>query len=122
MKSVLIAEDDKFLASAYKVKLSKQNLGVTVVSDGVEAMNFLQENIPDLVILDLVMPKKDGFTVLKEMKADEKLKGIPVVVASNLGQKEDIDKARQFGADDYIVKTDLSMKELIQKINHLIAS
>lgn len=121
MGKVLIAEDDKFLATAYKAKLTKAGFEIRVTSDGQEALQALKEFIPDVIILDLVMPVKDGFAVLEELKKDDKLKLIPVIVASNLGQKEDTEKALSLGAIDFIVKSDLSMDELVNKIKQIIA-
>jgi len=120
MKKILVAEDDNFLANAYRLKLTKAEFEVKLVTDGEEALQALQTFTPDLIILDLVMPKKDGFAVLEELKNSDKWKHIPVLVASNLGQSEDIVKATKLGADDYIVKTDLSMKNLLVKINSFL--
>jgi DNA-binding response OmpR family regulator len=117
MSKILIAEDDKFLANAYRVKLKKAGFEVKIVTDGEEAMQALQVEIPDLLLLDLVMPKKDGFSVLEDMSKTEQYKKIPVIVASNLGQKEDIEKAKNLGAKDYIVKSDLGISEVVDKIN-----
>lgn len=122
MKKILVAEDDKFLANAYRVKLSKASYEVTLVTDGEEAIQALSKEKFDLMILDLVMPKKDGFWVLEEMKSKDELKNIPVIVASNLGQKEDIEKAVSLGARDYIVKTDFSITNLVSKIQQLTGS
>ncbi|OGM20419.1 hypothetical protein A2714_01745 [Candidatus Woesebacteria bacterium RIFCSPHIGHO2_01_FULL_38_9] len=119
MKRILVAEDDKFLANAYRVKLTKAGYDIVLVSDGVEALQKLHEFMPDVMILDLVMPGKDGFSVLEEIKKSDTLKNIPCIVASNLGQKEDVDKAMGLGANDYVVKTDLSMAGLIEKIKKL---
>jgi CheY-like chemotaxis protein len=120
MPKILIAEDDKFLANAYRVKLTKSNFEVKIAMDGVEAMTVLQSFTPDLILLDLVMPKKDGFTVLSELKASPQFKNIPVLVASNLGQKEDLDKAMALGAKGFVVKADMSLEDLIKKINSII--
>ncbi len=120
MKKILVAEDDKFLANAYRVKLTKAGYDIVLTNDGVETLQKLQEFIPDLIILDLVMPTKDGFAVLEELKKSDTLKNIPCIVASNLGQKEDIDKAMSLGARDYVVKTDLSMQKLIEKIKNIL--
>lgn len=113
---ILIAEDDKFLANAYRVKLSKLEHEVKIVADGEEAMQALEEFTPDVILLDLIMPNKDGFVVLEEIKASDKYKKIPVIVASNLGQKEDIEKAKQLGADDYVVKADMELEDLVKKV------
>ena len=120
MKKILIAEDDKFLASAYKVKLTKANYELKMVSDGKEVFEALKEFVPDIIILDLIMPTMDGFTVLENLKKDDKWKNIPVLVASNLGESEDVVKATKLGAKDYIVKSDLSMKKLIEKIKSIV--
>jgi DNA-binding response OmpR family regulator len=120
MKKILVAEDDNFLANAYRVKLTKSSYEVKIVVDGEETLQVLKNYIPDLIILDLIMPKKDGFAVLEEIKKNESLKKIPCIVASNLGQKEDIDRAKGLGADDYIIKTDLTMGGLLDKIKSFI--
>jgi len=120
MKKILVAEDDKFLSNAYRVKLAKAGFEAKIVTDGLATMEALKTFIPDLILLDLVMPRKDGFAVLKELQADEKLKSIPVLVASNLGQKEDINKAMALGAKDFVVKSNMSLNQLIQKITSLI--
>jgi len=120
MKKILIAEDDKFLANAYRVKLSKENYEIKIVGNGDEALAALPEFQPDLIILDLLMPIKDGFAVLPVIKGDDKWKKIPVIVASNLSQPDDVVKATKMGADDYIIKTDFSMKEILEKVKKYI--
>src|SRR3989344_4733572 len=120
MSKILVAEDDRFLANAYRVKLEREGYEVNVVFDGVELMKVLADFTPDLIVLDLIMPNKDGFTVLRDLKNDEKYKNIPVLVSSNLGQSDDIVKATKLCADDYIVKTDLSMKGFALKIKSLL--
>jgi len=121
MKRILIAEDDKFIASAYKLKLAKMGFDVTVVADGQEAVDWLNKELPDLILMDLVMPRKDGFTALQEIKANDKWKNIPVIVASNLGQKEDVDRAAALGAAGYIVKTAVTISELVEKVKLVLA-
>lgn len=120
MKKILVAEDDTYLANAYRVKLGKAGFEVKNVFDGQEAINILQTFIPDLIILDIVIPKKDGFTILQELKANEKWKNIPIILISNLGQKEDREKGMQLGATEFFVKTDFSLNDLIQKINNIL--
>jgi DNA-binding response OmpR family regulator len=117
MKKILVAEDDRFLSNAYRIKLTKMGYEVTVMSDGDQVMKYLKDNTPDLILLDLIMPIKDGFDTLNEIRAQTKFKKIPIIVASNLGQGEDIKKATEMGATDYIVKSDLSLQELVEKIN-----
>lgn len=117
---ILIAEDDKYLRNAMRVKLEKSGFKVVTAEDGQETIEMTKANIPNLIILDLLMPVKDGFTVLAEIKSDPATQKIPVIVASNLGQKEDIDKAMHLGAADYIVKTNMTLGGLVEKINKFI--
>jgi len=120
MKKILITEDDKFLANAFRAKLVKAGFEIKIVGDGEEAMKVLEAFTPDLILLDLVMPKKDGYAVLQELKAEPKWKSIPVLIATNLGQKEDVDRAMKLGADAYIVKSELALDDLVKKINSLL--
>jgi DNA-binding response OmpR family regulator len=118
---ILLAEDDKFIARAYKDGLEQAGFMVTAVADGEEAMKSVAKEIPDIILLDLIMPIKNGFEVLADLKLDPKLKKVPVLVLSNLGQDSDFLKAKQLGAVDYMVKSNFSMKEVIAKVKmHLI--
>lgn len=117
MKKILVVEDDHFLLSAYKVKFSKKGFDVKTATDGQDALSVLESFEPDLILLDLVMPRLDGFETLKKLKENDKLKKIPVIVASNLGQKDDLDKAMALGANDYIIKSNISLDKIIEKIN-----
>lgn len=120
MKKILVVEDDTYLANAYRVKLTKAGFEVKIAFDGDEAINVLQTFIPDLILLDIVMPKKDGFATLTEIKANEKWKNIPVILATNLEQKEDKEKGMKLGAYDFFIKTDFTLNALIEKINNII--
>ncbi|MBP7842675.1 response regulator [Candidatus Woesebacteria bacterium] len=122
MKKVLIVEDDQFLANAYKLKLSKSGFEVMVATDGSEALTLLKDFTPDIILLDLIMPNIDGFATLGALKKDEKLKSIPVIIASNLGQKEDIEKALALGAVDFIIKSNVSIEEIVQKVTAVIGA
>ncbi len=115
-KYILVAEDDKFYANIYKTKLSSVGYDVLVVGDGEKAVEEARKRKPDLMLLDLVMPTMDGFEALAEIKADEKLKDIKCIILSSLSQEEDRQRARELGAVDYLVKTDLSIHEMIEKI------
>lgn len=117
MAKVLVVEDDHFLGTAYQAKLTKAGFDFKLATDGDEALAAAKEFMPDVILLDLVMPRKDGFTVLAELKKDPALKDIPVIVASNLGQQEDHERAKALGAADYITKSDLSLDSLVDKIN-----
>lgn len=118
---ILVAEDDKAYANIYRVKLTNEGFDVLVVGDGDAAIASMKQKRPDLVLLDLIMPCKDGFETLERIKADPKLKGIKVVIFSNLGQEEDIERARRLGALDYFVKAGLSIHEMVDKVRvHLL--
>jgi FOG: CheY-like receiver len=116
-KTILIAEDDDFLAKGYQIKLTNLGYKVVIVGNGEEVLSYLKENPPpNLIILDLIMPQKDGFETLAELKKEERFKKIPVVIVSNLSQEEDIKKAKDLGALDFLVKSSFSLSEIAQKI------
>lgn len=119
MQKVLIAEDDKYLADAYHTKLTKAGFEVLIKSDGQETLDALGAFKPDIILLDMVMPVKDGFSTLQELRSHEEWKKIPVIVASNLGEKEDI---MQLGATDFVVKSDLRLEDLITKIHVILGA
>lgn len=116
MAKVLIVEDDKFLAKIYKTKLEKEGIDVDFANDGVEGLKKMANDKPKLILLDLIMPKMDGFEVLEAMKKDSELKKIPVLILTNLGQEEDKDRGLNLGAKDFIVKSDASIQEVVDKI------
>lgn len=119
-KKLLIVEDDQFTLNAYSVKLKSAGFEIKTALDGSEALEILNSYNPDLILMDLVMPKKDGFTFLSEIKKNDRLKNIPVIIASNLGQNEDITRGIKLGAVDYVVKPDLTLNELISKIKTIL--
>lgn len=120
MKKILVVEDDKFLSGAYRIKLVKLGFEVQLASDGDDALAHLQTFTPDLILMDLIMPGKDGFSTLIRLRSDPRWKTIPVIVASNLGQQEDIDKSMALGATDFIVKSDTSLEQVANKINVIL--
>lgn len=120
MKKILVVEDDTFLANAYRVKLTKAGFEIKNAFDGDEALGLLQTFTPDLILLDIVMPNKDGFATLTEIKANEKWKNIPIILASNLGQKEDREKGMKLGASEFFIKTDFTLNDLVQKIDSMV--
>lgn len=120
MNKILVVEDDKFLSNVYRLKLQKAGFEVVTAEDGDQAVEKIKSENFDLVILDLIIPKIDGFTVLSEIKSQEKYKKLPVLVASNLGQIEDVNRAMKLGANDFVVKSDTSLDILIEKIKKLI--
>jgi two-component system, OmpR family, response regulator VicR len=119
-KKVMLVEDDRFLSSIIKTRLEKDGLLVTQAFDGEDAIKRLTEEQPDLIILDLIMPKMNGFEVLKEISTTPGLEKTPVVIVSNLAQDSDIEKARQLGAKEYFVKVKVSVDDLVGKIENLV--
>jgi two-component system phosphate regulon response regulator PhoB/two-component system alkaline phosphatase synthesis response regulator PhoP len=119
-KKILVAEDDIFLVNVYKAKLLQENFDFQIATDGDEALRLMKEYRPDLLILDLVMRGKDGFKVLEMIKLDPSLKDVIILVASNLGQKEDINKCIALGASDYIIKSDVTLAAIITKVKSLL--
>jgi len=118
MKKILIAEDEKPMAHALELKLNNSGFEAKAVFDGEEAMVELEQNKYDLVLLDLMMPKLDGFGVLEKMK--EKKMKVPTIVATNLSQESDIARAKDLGAVDYFVKSDTPIMEVIEHIKKII--
>jgi len=121
-RKILIVEDDGFLIQMYATKLEMEGFKVVAAIDGEKALRLIKRELPDLILLDLLLPKKDGFQVLEELKRDEAVKNIPVVVLSNLGQKEDIDRCFELGAKDYLIKAHFVPSEVIAKIKTFFES
>lgn len=117
---ILVAEDDVLYAKVYMNKLVKEGYLVTVVGNGTDALKKAKEIMPDLMLLDLIMPEMDGFEVLKKLKQDPETKKIRVVVMSNLGQDSDISKAKELGAEEYFVKTNMSIMDVMEKIRSYV--
>jgi len=115
-KIILLAEDDKFLRSIFQKRLEEGGYVVHPAADGAEALDIMAKTIPDLVLLDLIMPRKNGFEVLQEMRASAKLKSVPVVVLSNLSQNKDMDQAKDLGIAGYLTKSSVSLVNLLDEI------
>jgi two-component system, OmpR family, alkaline phosphatase synthesis response regulator PhoP len=120
MTSVLLAEDDEFIIDIYTKKLESEGFSVVVAKDGQEAMTKIKENIFDLVLLDIVLPKFDGWQILKEIKQDERLKMTKVVILSNLGQKSEVEKGADLGATKYMIKANYSPSEMVKEIKKIL--
>lgn len=120
MKKILVVEDDKFLANAYKAGFEGEGFEVVLAYDGEEALSLAEQMRPDIIILDILIPKMDGFAVLQQLKASKDLEHIPVIIASNLGQQQDIDKGMELGAKDFIVKSESSVTQILNKIKDIL--
>jgi len=117
---ILIVEDDHFLSSLLKNRLEREGFGVTQAFDGEEALAILKELRPNLIVLDVIMPKISGFDILERISLDPQLHPIPVIAVSNLGQDSDMEKAKRLGAVDYFVKVKIPIDELVKKIKNLV--
>ncbi|MEI8096528.1 MAG: response regulator [Candidatus Moraniibacteriota bacterium] len=116
-KYVLVVEDDPFYSKIYKTKLAKENLNAQLASNGDVALKIIKESgLPVLILLDLVMPGKDGFETLKDLKADVTMKDVPVIVLSNLSQEEDIKRVMDMGASEYLIKANTSIQTVVDKM------
>lgn len=117
---VLIVEDDKFLRDLILQKLQREGFDTIPALDGEEGLKLAKEKLPDIILLDLILPGLDGFEVLRQVKADSNTKLIPVIVLSNLGQKEDMDRAFSGGAEDFMVKANFTPGEIIAKLKTVL--
>src|SRR3989344_7386862 len=115
MKKILIAEDDERLLNVLKNRFEEDGWSVKVVVDGESAIDAINKEKFDLVLLDLLMPKKDGFEVLEAIKSNSIFKNLPIVAMSSLGQEENIDKALKLGAVDYLIKINNSVSDILKK-------
>jgi len=119
-KKILVIEDDRFLRELIARKLLDDGFVIIEAVDGGEGMKKVKEEKPDLILLDLILPGIDGFEVLSQIKKDENLKSIPVVILSNLGQKEEVEKGLKMGAVDYLIKAHFTLGEIIEKIKNIL--
>lgn len=119
-KKIMVVEDDPFVMDIYCTKLNQDGYEILRAENGAEAVKKLEEETPDLVLLDIIMPYVDGLQVLRKIKADEKLKNIPVILLTNLSQKEDINEGLGLGADDYLIKSHFTPSEVLEKIKKYI--
>ena len=116
MSKVLVIEDEEILAKILQDKFRNEDFLVETAGDGEAALPIAKNFSPDIVVLDLILPKKDGFQVLKELKADSALKNVPVIILSNLGQEDEIKKGYALGAADYLVKAQNPIKAVVEKV------
>lgn len=120
MKKILFIEDEPSLRRSMRKVLEKHHYSFLEADDGENGIQIAKKELPDLILLDLILPKKNGFEALEELKNDPATNKIPVIVLTNLSQSQDIEKALSLGAISYLVKTNYSLTEIIEKIKNTI--
>lgn len=115
-KYVLIAEDDKNYAKIFFAKFNQEGYDTLVVGNGEEVLKEIVKKMPDIILLDIMMPVKNGFETLKEIRANKKFNKIKIIIISSLGQEADMEKAKALNITDYFIKADSSLAELMEKI------
>lgn len=121
--AVMLVEDESFLSKVLAERLEDEGFGrIDLAGNGEEALQKMRSNPPDIILLDMILPKKNGFEVLQEMKQEPALQHIPVLVLSNLGQDQDIEQAKALGAADYLVKSNFSLQKVMSKIYSILES
>jgi DNA-binding response OmpR family regulator len=120
-KKILLVEDDPMVVRMYQRKFEFEGFKVTLAFNGEEGLEAIKKEVPDIILLDIMMPKMNGIETLKTIRADEKYKKVPIIILTNLGDRpEDVQKCKELGATDYMVKANLQLKDLIEKIKSLI--
>ncbi len=120
MKKILLVEDDPFLIEIYSTKLKEAGFRVETAEDGETALKKVKEQIPDLVLLDVVLPNFNGWEILRKIKTDDAIKAVKVVILSNLGEKEEIEKGMELGALKYLVKAHYTPSEVITEVKKIL--
>jgi|SaaInlStandDraft_6_1057023.scaffolds.fasta_scaffold158349_2 DNA-binding NarL/FixJ family response regulator len=117
---VLIIDDDNFIRTVYESLLKQENIEPVLAENGESGLALAREHSPDLILLDMIMPGKSGFEVIEELKADEALKSIPVIIFSSLSQQSDIDEAMKLGAAGYYPKDQNASESVVEKVKELL--
>jgi len=117
---ILIVEDDSFLLNMYADKFRAENFDVSVADNGQKAVKLTKEEMPDLILLDIMLPKMNGFEVLEKIKVDAKTKNIPVILLTNLSQKEEVKKGLDLGARDFLIKAHFMPNEVVDKVKEIL--
>lgn len=118
---ILLVEDDPMVVRMYKRKLTMEGFDLSLAYNGEEGLEAINKDRPDIILLDIMMPRMNGFEMLKRVKSDEKNKDIPIVILTNLGDRaEDVERSKRLGADDHWVKANMSLKELVDRITVIL--
>jgi len=120
VKKILLVEDEELMIDLLQRKLTKEGYEISVAKNGEEGLEAMKKVRPDLVLLDIIMPKMGGFEVMEEMQRDKTLAKIPVIVISNSGQPVELDKAQKLGAKDWLIKTEFDPQEVVDKVKKQI--
>lgn len=120
--NVLLVEDDSFLANIYKTKFEMEGFTVFTADNGESAVDEAKKKIPNMILLDILLPKMDGFMVLEALKKEATTKNIPVILLTNLGQKDDVEKGLQMGAVDYLIKAHFKPSEVVEKVRKVLGN
>jgi DNA-binding response OmpR family regulator len=114
---ILIIEDEEVLVRVLKEKFEEENYKVSIARDGAGALMIARRNLPDMILLDIVLPKVNGLDVLEKLKSDDELQTIPVIMISNLGDDTKVKQALKLGAVDYMIKSQHPINEVVEKVN-----
>jgi len=119
--TIMLVEDDSFISGMYRTKLTNLGYEVIFFDNGESAWQRLQEDpLPDLVLLDIVLPERDGFEILELLRKEERTKKLPVILLTNLGQKPDVERGISLGANDYIIKAHFTPTEVVEKVQKVL--
>lgn len=119
-KTILLVEDDAFVSDIYQTKLGQEGFQVIMAENGAEALKKLEKNIPNLILLDIIMPYMDGMELLGKLKEKREWREIPVILLTNLSDKEKVEEALKMGANDYLIKSHFTPSEVVGKVNVLL--
>ena len=119
-KKILVVEDDIFISDIYQVKFKQEGFEVAIAVNGLEALKILDNFRPDIILLDIIMPQMDGIETLKKIKNNDKLKNIPIIMLTNISEKEKVEESEEMGVNDYLVKSQFTPSEVVAKVNTLL--
>lgn len=120
MKKILLVEDDPFLMDIYATKLKEAGFSVEIAEEGDGALSKIKELRPDLVLLDIVLPHLDGWEIIRQIKSNPETKDLKVIILSNLGQKNEVEKGLKLGAEKYLIKAHYTPTEIVAEIKELL--
>lgn len=119
-RKILIVEDDIFIRDIYQIKFTQEGFEVMIAANGIEAMEVLKKNVPNIILLDIMMNLMNGMETLAKIKENESLKEIPIIMLTNISEKEKVTQGMELGADDYLIKSHFTPSEVVEKVNALL--